>query len=155
MGKQCFRLGGPEQFAAKRPVIQGLFAKTVAGDDELFSPCVPERERVHPVEVIHEVLAVLFVKVRQYLGVGLGNELVTTFFEVGADLAVVIQLAVHHHDDRLVLAKDRLVAGVQIDDREPPHPQGGSVVQPQPLGIWPAMHDGLAHRMQHRLGVVP
>ncbi len=83
----------------------------------------------------------------------LRDELVAAFFEFGSDLAIVVQLAVHHHDDRAVAVKNRLVAGLQIDDRQPPHPECDRVVDPHPFGIWPAMHDRLAHRVQHGLGV--
>ena len=38
-----------------------------------------------------------------------------------------------HGDDRLVLAKNWLVARREIDDRQPPHPESDSVIHPDAL----------------------
>ena len=53
----------------------------------------------HPVEMIDEVVAVFVVKMRQDLGVGLCVKFMAAFFEIGSHLAVIVELAVHHHDD--------------------------------------------------------
>src|SRR5687768_11224361 len=75
-------------------------------------------------------------------------------FKIGPDLTVVVQLAVHHDDDRSIAAKNRLVAGLEIDYRKPPHSEGSLLVDPQPFGIRTTMHDGFAHRVKHRFGVI-
>ncbi len=104
--------------------------------------------------MIDKCIAEFLVQVGQYLGIAFRDELKSVFLQLRTHLAVVVQLAVHHHDDRPVLAKHRLVARLQIDDRQPPHPQRDRLIRPQPLRIRPAMHDSLTHRVQHRLGVL-
>src|SRR5690606_29551568 len=102
MGEQGFWLGAPDELAAEGAVVERLFAKAVAGDDELFAARVPERKGVHAVDVLEQGVAVFLVEMREDLGVGLGGELVAFCLELRADLAVVVQLAVHHDDDGTV-----------------------------------------------------
>ena len=104
--------------------------------------------------MIDKGVAILFVKMREDLGVRMSCKLMPALFEIGADLAIVVELAVHHDDDRTVAVEDGLVAGFEIDDRQTPHSKRGSVVDPNPFGIRPAMHDRLAHRVQHGFGAV-
>ncbi len=71
-GRMCehrFRLRRPDQLAVKNAVIERLFAKTVAGDDQLFRTRVPERDREHPVEMIDKSVAIFLVKMRKDLSV--------------------------------------------------------------------------------------
>ena len=103
--------------------------------------------------MIDHRVAVFLIKVRKYFRVGLSDELVISLFELGPHLAIIVKLAVHHHHDRTIAAKHRLIASLQVDDRKPTHPQRGLVVDPQPFRIRPAMHDPLTHRVQHRFAV--
>ena len=82
MSEQSLWLGRVDQLAVKNAVVERLFAKTVAGEDQLFLPRVPQRDREHSVEMIDKILAVLLVKMRNDLGVGLRDELVTAFLEI-------------------------------------------------------------------------
>src|SRR5258708_5994540 len=130
MSKERFWLGRVDQLAVENAIIHWLFAVTVAGDDEPLSSCIPQRDREHPIDMIDKIVAVFLIKMRDDLGVGLRNELVPAFFEGLAALAIIVKLAVHHHDDRFVLTVNRLIARMQIDDREPPHSERNSVVHP-------------------------
>ena len=61
----------------------------------------------------------------------------------GAQLDIVIDLAVEHDPDRSVLVRDRLLARLQVDDAQAAHPQGDAILHVKPVAIWPAMGDDL------------
>ena len=43
--------------------------------------------------------------------------------ELGAEFAVVVNLAVEHEPDRAIFVVDRLLPRGQVDDAQPPHPE--------------------------------
>src|SRR6266850_2129790 len=53
-------------------------------------------------------------------------------FELGAQLAEVVDLAVEHDPDGTVLVVDRLMAGREIDDAQAPHAERDALV----VGRW-------------------
>ncbi len=61
---------------------------------------------------------VLLVEVDEHLGVAMSREGVPGPLEVMPELAVVVELAVLDDLDAAVLVADRLVAGLEVDDRE-------------------------------------
>src|SRR5437588_12747858 len=117
MREQRFRLRRIEELAVEYTVVERFFAKTIAGKDQLFPARVPKRDREHSVQSIDKSLAVFLVKMRDDLGIGRGGEAVSFLLEIATDLAVVVELAILHRDDRAIFIKDRLVAGLKIDDR--------------------------------------
>src|SRR6266508_797058 len=71
--------------------------------------------------------------------------------EAGAQLLVVVDLAVE--DDHLgsVFVEDRLPAAAQVDDAEATHPETDGPVHVQPLVIRPTMPERGAHAAHQRL----
>src|SRR5258706_7736008 len=65
-----------------------------------------------------------------------------------AQLAVVVNLAVEDHVDAAVLVCDGLVAGIEIDDAEPPHRQPGVVIAVVSGRIGSTVDHRVAHRQQ-------
>ena len=72
----------------------------------------------------------------------------TTFFEVSADFAIVVNLPVEDDCDGSLLVEDRLFAGEQIDDRQPAHAQRDAVIEQIAFRIRPAMVHAIAHQAQ-------
>src|SRR5215213_10095732 len=96
MSEQGLRLGSIDQLVVENTVIERLFAEAIACEDELFLLRVPQGDREHPVDVIHKIVTVDLIKMRNDLNIGLSAKFVPAFFQIGADLAKVVQLAVHH-----------------------------------------------------------
>src|SRR5262249_8704977 len=65
--------------------------------------------------------SVLFVEVHEHLRVGAGAEHVTAPLEIGPELLEVVDLAIAHDPEVLVLVRDRLMSAADVDDAEPPH----------------------------------
>ncbi len=116
---------------------------------------VPEGNRKLAVQLLHEVVAGLFVQVRDDFGVGLRREAVPAVHEVAAQLDVVEDLAVEDDLDGAVLVADGLLAAFEVDDAEAPVDQAHLVplaVDVEALAVGPAMHQRGAHRGEPRLG---
>ena len=118
-------------------------ADTVAGEEEALVRVVPERDREHPADALEEALAVLLVEVRDDLDVPDAAERVPLRLELGTQLAVVVELAVDDRYHVAALVRDRLVASLEVDDREPPHRQPGTLADPAALAVGPAVPEQL------------
>ena len=91
-----------------------------------------------------------------HLRVGARSEPVTLGGELLPQLTVVVDLAVQDDDDGLVLIEDRLIARLEVDDREPLHPESHALLDEGSARIGAAMLDHLAHtRQQLRIDGTP
>ena len=90
----------------------------------------------------------LLVEVDEHLGVAVGAEAVALRLELGAELAVVVELAVLDDDDAAVLVRDRLVAGLEVDDREPARGEPDGAVDVDAARVGPAVDERRGHRLE-------
>src|SRR5205823_8199219 len=107
---------------------------------------VPDRDREHAAEPAREVVAVLLVQVDEDLGVAARAEAVAGGLELPPELLVVVDLAVLDDVDGAVLVRDRLVARLEVDDREPAGGERDAAVEERPVAVGPAMPQRRAHR---------
>jgi hypothetical protein len=110
-------LGPEEELFASVGVVERFLAQPVAAQHQAAARRVPQGEGEHSSQARYEVGPVLLVEVDQNLGVALGAEAVARL-EVAPQLDVIVDLAVHHDPDRLVLVGQRLGPGLEIDDAE-------------------------------------
>ena len=75
----------------------------------------------------------------------------TPGFEIGAQLAIVINLAVEDHGDTMTFVECWLLAGNQIDNCQAPHPERDSIIHQIPFGIRAAMNHAITHGAQEIL----
>jgi hypothetical protein len=141
---------------AEHPVAQRvehrLLADAIAGDHEQLAARVPQREGEHAVQVAHAVGAVLLVEVDDDLGVTLRGQRVAARGEVVAQLAVVVDLAVHHDDHRAVLVVDRLVSRAEVDDPQALDAQAGAALAVHAARVGPAVLEAGAHALDEVRG---
>jgi len=111
------------QFAGARlRIVKRLFARQIAGQQKFALGGNPERRSEHAVKALEQVLAVMLVKVTNHLAVGTGLEQVAFRFKFAAQLPIIVDLAIVEQCDAAIGVEERLVAAVQIVDREPAHP---------------------------------
>ena len=153
---QRLELGGEGELARDVAVVQRLDPEAVAREHEPPARAVPHRDGEHPAQALGEARAVLLVEVDEHLGVGVRRaEHVARALELGAQLGVVVDLAVLDDDDAPVLARDRLVAALEVDDRQPPRGEPGLAVDDLAAAVGPAVHERRAHRAEHARGRRP
>ena len=112
-----------------------LDAEPVAGGEEPLLRLVPQHERELAAELVEAVRPQVLVQVEGDLAVGARPQPVSRPFQLALDPLEVVELAVHDDVAPLVLVRDRLIAGHQIDDAEPGVAQSDSPVGRDPLAL--------------------
>ncbi len=86
----------------------------------------------------------------EHLGVAVGGESVTALAQLLAQAGVVVDLAVEGDPDRAVLVGERLVAALEVEDRQAPHADAGPVAW---IGVGPlVVGTAVLQTRQHRPG---
>src|SRR4051812_18422036 len=67
-----------------------------------------------------------------------------------AQLFVVVDLPVENDRNGAIFVEDRLIAGLEVDDAEPPHAESNLVAEVKALGIRPAVPHRVAHSVDQR-----
>ncbi len=88
----------------------------------------------------------LLVEMDEDLGVRVRRETVAAALQLTAQLAVVVDLAVLDDGDAAVLVGDRLVAVLEVDDRESPHRQRNPALVEETIAVRSAMVEPRVHR---------
>src|SRR5262249_55396487 len=129
-------------------VAERLDSHPIAGEQEPARPCIPDRQPEHAAEAGNGPEAPFLVAMHNHFGIAPGRELMTAGDELTTKLSVVVDLAVEHRPDRLILVVDRLMSASQVDDAQPTHAQADAGLQPVTGVIWSTMPDGVAHLVQ-------
>ena len=109
---------------------------------------IPDRKREHPSELLDTPVAEILVEMDDALGVGVRPKAMAGGFEPRPQLPEVVQLAVVDDPNRLVLVRDRLLAGVKIDDRQPPHSESDTTIDEVTVIVGSSVTDDIAHRAE-------
>src|SRR4051794_26501910 len=72
----------------------------------------------------------------------------SSLFEISAQLAIVVDLAVENYCDRPVFVVDGLFTRDEIDDRQSPHAERYAGRRKQTFRVRTTMHHPLTHRME-------
>ncbi len=75
------------------------------------------------------------------------GEAVAASLQIGAQVAVIVNLAVKNGPDGLIFVGDRLVAGVKVDDAQAAHADGAAAVDMETVVVRPAVHNGAGHAL--------
>src|SRR5205085_7475551 len=99
-----------EKKACRRGIVKRFDAEPVACAKQPARPSVPNRECEHPLNPLQAVLAPAEICLQQHFGVGARGELPAGALQLGAQLAMIVDLAVE--DDRGAFGGHRLDAAV-------------------------------------------
>jgi hypothetical protein len=147
---QRLQFGGEAELLAVVHEEQGLLAETVARQQQAPRLAVPEREREHPAQVLHAVVAEQAVQVEDDLGVAAGMESEPTPLQVTAQVEVVVDFPVADDPQRAPVVAHRLAPGrAAVDDGQPPVPEAGGAEQLDALAIGTPMRQRGGHRFEH------
>ena len=100
-----------------------------------------------PRQPAHAVDSVLFVQVGEDLGVARAAEAMPLRDQLGAQLDVVVDLAVQRRPDGAVLVGDRLVAGLEVDDAQPARADPHARLDVEAVGVGAAVCERVGHRV--------
>ena len=145
--KQRLDLRPEYQRLAVAPVIKGFLARAVARQKQSLGLVIPQGDGEHAVQFAQAVRALLLVQVDDGFAVGMRLEMVTAFQQPLAQLAVVIDLAVENQGDVAGFVGERLVAGFEINNAQPPDGQRDVGQLKFAAAVRPAMEDASRHRV--------
>src|SRR5690242_8045397 len=121
MPQQGFHFAGKEQRIAIAPPVERLDSHGVAGERQRALDRIVYSEGEYALQTLRQPAKTpLLVTVHQDLGIAAGLETMTLRLELDTQGGAVVDLAVEDGPDRPVLVAHRLVAGMQVDDREAP-----------------------------------
>src|SRR5690606_29398702 len=103
-------------------IVERLDAEPVPRQEQRFGTTVPQRECEHSVETIEAALAPLLPGMHDYLGIASGAEYVTLSYEFLGKLPEIVDLTVVRYDDGFIFVIERLLAALEVDDRQAPVP---------------------------------
>src|SRR6516164_6185303 len=126
-------------------VVEGLDAQPVAGGKEPAPSCIPEREGKHSAQPLHTMTSVFLIEVDDGFRVAPRAIAVSAGLQVWPQLFVIINLAVVNQPHVSIFVRERLVAGLEIDDAQPAHRQSHILGQIETSIVGAAMYDLLVH----------
>ena len=101
-------------------IVERLDTERIAGQQHALPAFIPHNERIHATQLVHHLYALLGVEVQQGFGIGVRSEADAFRFQPGADLGVVIDLAVEHDAAPAIVGDHGLRAAfAEVDDGEP------------------------------------
>ena len=99
-------------------VVQRLLPHTIPGEEEFFAATVPDGEGKHPPELVDGPRALFLVQPEDGLGIATSAVVMAASLQGGAQLRMVVDLAVIHDVERSTVVVHRLVPARHVDDRE-------------------------------------
>src|SRR5262249_12796754 len=126
-------------------VMKRFDSDSVSGRKQRSLPPIPYRKCKHPAQTCYTALTVLFVEMDYYFSVAQCSERVSEQDHLRPQLSVVVDLAVEYNPNRSVFVADRLMSGVQVDDRESSHSKRGAPIDVEAFVVRTAMLDHPAH----------
>jgi hypothetical protein len=147
--QQRRQTGGEAQAAGHLAVVQGLDAQTVARQQQTAAVALPEGEGEHALQMAHAILAPGVIGLEDDFGVAVGEKVIATLTEFGAQLPVVVDGTVED-DAQPQRAVDHGLLGAvaDVDDLEAAMAAGDGVVLHDALAIRPARAQALSHPCQ-------
>ena len=126
-------------------VIERLLPEPVARQQQGAIAGIPDGVGEHAAQLRNAAGAFFFVEVHQRFGVAVGFEAVAGAKQICAQFPEIVDLAVEDYPDGSVFIRHGLVAGREIDDAEPPHPEAAAAVDMIAFVIRAAIPDLIAH----------
>src|SRR5271157_2459430 len=109
--------------------MEGLDAQTVTRDKQFLNARVPDRKCKHSAQLIDAVLTEVFVKMDDGFRITVGPELVPFGFESIAKFGKIVNLAIEHNPNRIVLVGHRLAAAFDVEDAQAPVRQANTAIE--------------------------
>src|SRR6185437_922182 len=130
--------------------VQRLDPEPVARGDDQALRLIVEQEGELAAQMLEAAQAMFLVQIDDDLGIALGLEAVALRLERAPDPLEIVDLAIRRKHDAPVLAHHRLLAGDEIDDREPRmrDRQMRRFIHEQPASVGPAMVQRFEHMLK-------
>jgi hypothetical protein len=134
----------PEAFRERR-VVKRLLPETIAREQKLAAPGIPDGERKHPEETRYASLASIFVEMNRHFGIAVRAKPVTARDEVLPQLAIIVDLAIQNHRDGFIFVRDGLMTGVKVNDAQAAYTEGARTIDVISFIVGPTVTNLVTH----------
>src|SRR5215469_2374761 len=97
-------------------------------------------------KTLDTVLAKFFIKMDNNFGITGRSKSMSLRLQLLTQITIVVNFTVKHDPNRLVLIRDRLLARLQIDDAQSPHPDSHLTLNAVTKVIRSSVDECVAHR---------
>src|SRR5262245_57223319 len=118
MDQQRFDLRRKNDNVVSGVVVHRLDSESVPGDQQALPPPIPNGESKHAPELLHAIVAELFICVNNGFRIRARRELMSSGKQVRAQISEVIDLTVKDHNNGAIFVEHRLLASAQVDDAQ-------------------------------------
>src|SRR5262245_18719111 len=129
-------------------VIERFHTQSIARDEQLLSPLVPDSKGKHPSQIVNTISAVLLIEMEDCFSVAMCLIDVTPGLELRAKISVVVDFAVEYDVQRAILIGHGLMAGRHVDNTQTAVAQPDCTVQENPFVVGATVGDHVAHPSQ-------
>ena len=129
-------------------VVQRLDADSIAREDDDLPREVEHGEGEHPVQMLDAAFTPLLIGPQEDFGVRSGAEPIPEIGQLPAQLRMVVDLAVEDDPRGGIVIGQRLMATLDVDDREPSHRQADAALDDGPRVVRPAVGERVAHAVE-------
>src|SRR5712671_353987 len=145
IGENRLDLRTKQKRSAIPTVVKRLDAETIASRKQNALAAIPNGESKHTPQVLHAIAAIFLIEVNNCFRVAASAVAVAFGLETGAQLSVVVDFAVVDNPDVLVFIGKRLVAGLHVNNAQPPHRQTDILLDKKTFIVGAPVHDALVH----------
>ena len=139
------RLRGEDQALRRLGIVKRLDAERIAAENETANTGIMQRDRIHAAQMLGEIETEFAIEMQRQLAIRGGGDF--RFRHLGMKLAVIIDLAIRDQRGAARLV-ERLVAGREIDDRQPRLHHADIARAVMPVAVGAAMAQRFLHRLQ-------
>ena len=151
MGEQRLEFRPEEESAVVQDsVVKRLDPKAVAGEKQRFAVAVPQGKGEHAAKAVDTRCAPGFPSVDDDFGIATSVEDMTEHLQLWNEFLIIVDFPVEDDADRLILVIERLLAGGQIDDREPAVAEADARFDMQATFVRAAMKLRFVHAVENR-----
>ncbi len=143
---------GKPQRTAVVEIVQRFDAHPVARHEQAASFRVPNGEGKHPAELLDALGTLVLVQMNNDFRVGLRAKYVAPLDQPLPKLVEVVNLAIEHNPDRIVLIREGLASRAQVNDGEPTMSQTDVSLDVMPVPVRTPVGQKASHPL-HQPGV--
>src|ERR1051325_3609202 len=130
-------------------IIERLYTKSIARDEELAFVTIPDCERKHSAEIVNTRRTVFFVEMKNGFSVAMRIVDVSAFFEFTSVIGVIVNLAVVRDLQRAIFVGHRLMTRSNVYDAQTSVTKGNAAVDEDTSFVGTTMRYHITHAQNH------
>src|SRR5262249_53252417 len=150
ISEYCLDLRSKDERMIDNGIIQRFDADAISGKQQSPGSLIPDRKTEHAAKLYHGLFTVFLVEMHNHFGVGLRLEDMSLGLEELAQLAIVIDFPVKDDPYASILIGDRLMASIQVNDREPAKAETDRSRRVVTFVVGTTMFNRVRHPLQQR-----